>query len=177
MLARLLRHVAATHLRTRMLFPASTLDAIEQAISRVEEAHTGEIRFAIETSLTPLHILRDVPPRTRALEVFGYLRVWDTDGNNGVLIYVQLADRTVEIIADRGVASRVSQPEWDAVCRLMEEHFRAGRFKPGSIAGVEAVGTLLARHFPNPASPRAAGSERAEPRPSHNQLPDRPTLL
>lgn len=168
-LGRLIRHVAATHLRTRMLFPASTLDAIEQAIGRVEKAHTGEIRFAIETALTPWHIVREVTPRTRALEVFGYLRVWDTDHNNGVLIYVELADHTVEIVADRGVASRVSQPEWDAVCRLMEEHFRAGRFKAGSIAGVEAVGALLARHFPSAAA--------SEPGSQHNELPDRPTLL
>ena len=165
-LGRLFRHLAATHWRTRMLFPARTLDAIEEAIGRAERAHAGEIRFAIETSLTPLHILADLTPRSRALDVFARLRVWDTEGNNGVLIYVQLADRSVEIVADRGVARRVGQPEWDAICRMMEEHFRAGRFKAGSIAGVEAVGALLARHFP------------AQPtRLPGNQLPDRPTLL
>ena len=86
-----------------------------------------------------------------------------------MLIYVQLADRTVEIVADRGLASRVSQAEWEAVCRLMEEHFRAGRFKAGSIAGVEAVGALLARHFPPDRAAVAPGP--------NNQLPDRPTLL
>jgi len=86
-----------------------------------------------------------------------------------VLIYVQVADHSVEVVADRGVASRVAQSEWDAICRMMEEHFRAGRFKEGSIAGVEAVGALLSRHFPAPAvvPPSLAG----------NQLPDRPTLL
>jgi uncharacterized membrane protein len=94
------------------------------------------------------------------------LRVWDTEANNGVLIYVQHADHSVEIVADRGVAGRVAQPEWDAVCRMMEDHFRAGRFKAGSIAGVGAVGALLSRHFPASAS-----------RPAGNQLPDRPTLL
>jgi uncharacterized membrane protein len=166
--ARLIRHVAATHWRTRILFPASTLNAIEEAIGRAEEAHGGEIRFAIETALTPLHILNEVGPRARALDVFAQLRVWDTERNNGVLIYVQLADRTVEIVADRGLTGRVSPAEWEAVCRLMEEHFRAGRFKAGSIAGVEAIGTLLARHFPADAARRRA---------SHNQLPDRPTLL
>lgn len=162
--ARLLRHATASHWRTRMLFPAATLDAIEQAVARTERAHGGEIRFAIETALTPQHIMNAVAPRTRALEIFGYLRVWDTEANNGVLIYVQLADRNVEIIADRGIAARVSEGEWEAVCKLMEEHFRAGRFQAGSIAGVEAVGNLLARHFPPPAHLR-------------NQLPDRPTLL
>jgi len=151
-----------------MRFPASTLDAIEQAIGRAEQTHAGEIRFAIETALTPWHVLSEVAPRARALEVFAQLRVWDTECNNGVLIYVQLADRTVEIVADRGFAGRVSAAEWEAVCRLMEEHFRAGRFKAGSIAGVEAIGALLARHFPADAARAGA---------SHNQLPDRPTLL
>jgi uncharacterized membrane protein len=165
---RLIRHVAVPHWRTRMRFPASTLDAIEKAVARAERTHGGEIRFAIETSLAPLHVLNELSPRARALEVFGRLRVWDTEHNNGVLIYVQLADRDVEIVADRGVHARVSQPEWEGVCRLMEEHFRAGRFEAGSIAGVDAVGTLLGRHFP-PAAGQA-------PVP-HNQLPDRPTLL
>lgn len=167
-IGRLLRHVAATHWRTRMRFPSATLDAIEQAIARVERSHIGEIRFAIETALTPLHILNDVAPRTRALEVFAHLRVWDTELNNGVLIYVQLADRNVEIVADRGFQGKVSAAEWEAVCRLMEEHFRSGRFEQGSIAGVDAIGSLLARHFP-PAGGQADLF--------HNQLPDRPTLL
>jgi uncharacterized membrane protein len=167
-LGRLLRHVVATHWRTRMLFPASTLDAIEETIGRAERTHGGEIRFAIETSLTPLHVLADLTPRARALEVFAQLRVWDTEANNGVLIYVQLADHSVEIVADRGVARRVGQPEWEGVCRMMEEHFRAGRFKIGSIAGVDAVGALLARHFPAQALRQSAAD---------NELPDRPTLL
>ena len=167
-IGRLIRHAAATHWHTRVLFPGATLDAIEQAIARVESAHSGEIRFAIETALTPLHILNGAAPRARALEVFAHLRVWDTEHNNGVLIYVQLADRDVEIVADRGFEGRVSPAEWGAVCRLMEEHFRAGRFKEGSIAGVDAIGELLARHFP---------PNLGIPARSHNQLPDRPTLL
>ena len=87
--------------------------------------------------------MNGVAPRAHALEVFAHLRVWDTERNNGVLIYVQLADRTVEIVADRGFQGRVSPAEWEAVCRLMEEHFRAGRFQVGSIAGVDAIGNLL----------------------------------
>ncbi|HLZ99839.1 MAG TPA: TPM domain-containing protein [Steroidobacteraceae bacterium] len=165
---RLIRHAAAAHWRTRLKFPKSTLDAIEQAVARAERTHAGEIRFAIETSLAPLLVINDVSPRARALDVFAHLKVWNTEHNNGVLIYVQLADRAVEIVADRGLAARVSQSEWEAVCRLMEEHFRAGRFETGAIAGVDAVGTLLARHFP-PAPRRDT--------PSDNQLPDRPTLL
>jgi uncharacterized membrane protein len=167
-LGRLIRHVSAPHWRTRLMFPRATLDAIEQAVARAERTHGGEIRFAIETSLPPLHLLNGVVPRTRALELFAHLRVWDTEGNNGVLIYVQLADRVVEIVADRGFHCRVTQSEWEAVCRLMEEHFRAGRYQAGAIAGIEAAGTLLARHYPSP--PGQTVSVR-------NQLPDQPTLL
>ncbi len=150
-----------------MVFPKTTLDAIEAAVGRAESTHAGEIRFAIETSLAPVHVLNDLTPRARALEVFAHLRVWDTEHNNGVLIYVQLADRDVEIVADRGLDGRVSAAEWEGVCRLMERHFHAGSYQAGAIAGVDAVGTLLARHFPS-----AAVSGKA-----HNQLPDRPTLL
>jgi uncharacterized membrane protein len=167
-IGRLIRHAATTHWRTRMLFPAATLDAIEQAIARAELTHAGEIRFAIETALTPQHILNGAAPRDRALEVFASLGVWDTEHNNGVLIYVQLADRHVEIVADRGFKGRVSRAEWQAVCSLMEEHFRARRFKEGSIAGVDAIGNLLMRHFPPNPDPAAR---------SPNELPDRPTLL
>ncbi len=165
---RLLRHAAALHWRTRMLFPASTLDAIEEAIARAERAHAGEIRFAIETALPPSRVIGETAPRTRALEVFSELRVWDTERNNGVLIYVLIADRSVEIVADRGVAARVDPAEWEGVCRMMKDHFRAGRFKSGAIAGVEAVGGLLGRHFPARLPGRAAAD---------NELPDRPTLL
>jgi len=167
-LGRLIRHAAATHWRTRMLFPSAALDAIEQAIGRAEQSHSGEIRFAIETALTPLHIWHGIGPRARALEVFAQLHVWDTEFNNGVLIYVQLADRVVEIIADRGLRERVSLAEWEAVCRLMETYFRAGRFQIGSIAGIDAVGTLLARHYPSQAGQSVQ---------TQNQLPDRPALL
>lgn len=167
-IARVIRHAAATHWRTRMLFPSATLDAIQQAIARAESTHAGEIRFAIETALPPLHVLNGVTPRARALDVFAHLRVWDTEQNNGVLVYVLVADRSVEIVADRGFEGRVSPQEWQSVCGLMEEHFRAGRFQAGSIAGVEAIGNLLARHFP--AQPGATAQK-------HNQLPDRPTLL
>ena len=165
---RFLRHAATVHWGARLAFPRSTLDAIEKAIGLAERAHGGEIRFAIETALPPLRVLDGVSPRARALEVFSHLRVWDTEHNNGVLIYVLLADRAVEIVADRGLSGRIAPAEWESVCRLMEQHFRARRFEVGSLAGVDAVGTLLARHFP--ASQRVAG-------PAHNELPDRPALL
>ena len=167
-IGRLIRHAAQTQWRTRMMFPGATLDAIEQAIARAEQTHAGEIRFAIESALSPLPLLNNAAPRARAMEVFSHLRVWDTERNIGVLIYVQLADRAVEIVADRGFEGRVGAAEWEGICRLMEEHFRARRFQAGSIAGVDAISNLLSRHFP--ASVRESSQ-------SHNELPDRPTLL
>lgn len=167
-MSRLLKHLTATQWRTRLRFPKATLDAIEQAVGLAERTHAGEIRFAIETSLAPMHVLRGISAHQRAKEVFAALRVWDTAGNNGVLIYVQLADRHVEIIADRGFDGLVSLAEWEAVCRLMEGHFRSGRFQDGAIAGVQAIGNLLARHFPS------GGPHHKGPL---NELPDRPTLL
>ena len=162
---RLFRHLIATHWNTRRLFPLDTLDAIEQAIGRAEKTHAGEIRFAIETSLPLLSVWNDIAPRHHAMGIFANLGVWNTEHNNGVLIYLQLADRNVEIIADRGLHGRVSESEWEAACRLMEEHFRAGRFRDGSVAGIEVVGSLLARHFPS------TGGR------SSNELSDRPIML
>ena len=165
---RLVRHAAALHWRTRILFPRTTLDAIRDAIVRAERAHAGEIRFAVETALPPRRVIGEIGPRARALEVFSDLRVWDTEHNNGVLIYVLVADHSVEIVADRGLSARVTSAEWEGVCRMMEEHFRAGRIKAGSIAGIDAVGGLLARHFP------AAIANQGTAR---NELPDQPALL
>lgn len=165
---RLLRHLLATRWGTRRRFPQASLDAIEAAISRAEALHRGEIRFAIETALPPLAVLRGVPAHERAVEVFAHLHVWDTEHNNGVLLYLQLADRHVEIVADRGLTGRVSDAEWAAVCRLMEQHFAAGRYEAGAIAGVEAIGALLAGHFPAGAPGEVAAG---------NELPDRPALI
>src|SRR5450755_4514958 len=167
-LARLFRHSVATHWRTRLLFPKASRDAIQQAVVQAERSHRGQIRFVIETALTPHQVLSGVSAHDHALDVFSHLRVWDTSHNNGVLIYVQIADRHVEIVADRAFKDRVADAEWAAVCRLMEQHFRAGRFERGAIAGIEAVGQILSTHFP----PLQAntGDEDAE-------LPTGPMLL
>jgi uncharacterized membrane protein len=121
---------------------------IEQATREVESRHAGEIRFAVERGLDVPQILGGITPRQRALQIFAQLGVWDTEANNGVLIYVCLADRDVEIVADRGISSKVPAAEWEIICREMEQHFVAGRFGEGSIAGVRAVGRLLEKHFP-----------------------------
>ena len=163
-IARLLRHLAATRFSTRRHFPRPVLAAIEQAIRECEARHAGEIRFVVETAFDIPELWHDLAPRHRALQLFGQLGVWDTAHNNGVLIYVLMADRVVEIVADRGIAARVPQAEWGSVCRQMEHHYRAGRFREGSVAGVLGVGAILGRHFPG----EAGGA---------NELPDQPVLL
>lgn len=159
--ARVLRHLFATRWGTRRRFTPAVLARIERALARVESRHAGELRFAIESAFDLPDLWHGVTPRQRALQVFGHLGVWDTEGNNGVLIYVLMADRDVEIVADRAIAARVPQPEWDAVCREMEDHFRAGRFAEGSEAGVVGIGRLLAGHFPGGAGDRDEQPDRA----------------
>jgi uncharacterized membrane protein len=163
-LTRLWRHLTTWPLHTRRRFPVATLTAIEKAIAAVESRHAGEIRFAVETSLDLRSLRAGLEPRTRALEVFGLLRVWDTERNNGVLIYMLMADRDVEIVADRGIAARVPSERWEAVCRAMEAHFREERWREGSLVGIEGIAALLSEHFPN------EGGDRDE-------QPNRPVLL
>jgi uncharacterized membrane protein len=150
--------------RWRTAFPRAVLDAIEAAVRRSEATHRGEIRFAIENALAPWAALRGKTAHERAIEVFAQSRVWDTEENTGVLIYVLLADRRVEIVADRGIAKKVAQSEWDAVARVMQEAFRQGNFRAGALAGIEQVGAILARHFP-------AGQVNPD------ELPDRPLIV
>ena len=144
---RALRHLFATQLGTRRRFPTEVLGAIEAAIAAAELRTSGEIRFAVETALEIADLQSGKSPRERACEVFSGLRIWDTELRNGVLIYVLMADRDVEIVADRGAAERIPPEDWENACRLMEEHFRAGRYQEGAVAGVAAVGALLERQF------------------------------
>ena len=163
-ISRALRHLFATRWRMRRKFPADVLREIEQVIHEVESKHSGEVRFVVETALDLPELWQDMAPRRRAAQLFGQLGVWDTANNNGVLIYVLLADRDVEILADRGIAARVPAHEWEQVCRDIEGHYRAGRFRQGSVVGVREVGALLARHFPGD-------------RQDANELPNQPVLL
>lgn len=148
----------------RRSFDAQALKTVEAAVAEAERGHRGEVRFAVEAALDFPALRRGTSARERAVEVFSQLRVWDTAEDNGVLIYVLLADHDVEIVADRGVAAKVDQAEWEAVCREMEAQFRAGRFAEGAVAGIRRVGEILTRHYP--------GEDRAG-----NELPDRPHLL
>lgn len=146
-------------------FPSATLDAIQHAIAVSEHLHLGEIVFAVEGSLPLAHAARARNARARADEVFAHLRVWNTEHNTGVLVYVLLAEHAIEIVADRGIAAKVAQAEWQPVCALMQQDFARGEYETGAIAGVAAIGELLGRHFP------------AHGRRNRDELPDRPVLL
>jgi uncharacterized membrane protein len=132
----------------RRAFPQATLDAIEAAIRSSEASHGGEIRFAIENSLPGNLAWRGMSGRERAIEMFSNLRVWDTEHNSGVLIYLLLADHDIEIVADRGIASQVAPAAWEAVAQTMEAAFRQGEFERGALAGIEEISALLAQNFP-----------------------------
>ncbi|MGV8991409.1 MAG: TPM domain-containing protein [Thiobacillus sp.] len=132
----------------RRAFPQVTLDAIEAAIRTSETTHNGEIRFAIENTLTSSQVWRGITGRERALGVFSNLRVWDTEHNSGVLVYLLLADHDIEIVADRGITAQVDAAAWEAVAQVMEAAFRQGEFERGALAGIEQISTLLTTHFP-----------------------------
>lgn len=161
---RFLRHAFSSRWVTRRRFTDEVDAAIEGAIRTAEARTSGEIRFVIETALDPVAAGRGHAPRERALDVFSQFRVWDTELRNGVLIYVLVADRDVEIVADRGAAAVIPPAGWEAAAQRMESEFRAGRFREGAIAGVEAVGGLLEKHFPARAVNR-------------DELPNQPALL
>lgn len=145
---RWLKHLFMPPWAWRRAFPQAALDAIEAAIRESETRHSGEIRFAIENSLAPAWAWRGMSGRARAIEVFSNLRVWDTEHNSGVLIYLLLADRDIEIVADRGIAARVDAAAWESVAQNMEAAFRQDAFERGVLEGIAQTSALLAAHFP-----------------------------
>lgn len=162
---RFIKHLSLGHAALRRTFPRTALDNIEQAIAGAERTHAGQIRFAVEAALDIRPLFAGQSARERAIEIFSNLRVWDTEHNNGVLIYLLLADRKVEIVAGRGIHVKLGPAVWEAVCREMEIAFRQGKFEQGVIAGIHSVGTHLAQHYPQ------TGSNKI------NELPDRPVLI
>jgi uncharacterized membrane protein len=163
-LKRIFRHLLLPHWSIGLAFPKRVLLAIERAVAESEQRHDAELRFAVEAGLTFAALRRGQTARQRAVEVFSQLRVWDTEHNSGVLIYVQLIDRKVEILADRGISVFVPQVEWDAICRRIEQSYRRGAFEAGTLAAIEEITMRLARHFP----PRETNP---------NELPNRPIVL
>lgn len=171
-LIRMFRHLLAPHWLTHRAFPAATMRAIEAAVATAEQRHVGELRFVAEAGLPIGELWRDISARERAVDVFARLRVWDTEYNSGVLIYVQLVDRRVEIVADRGINAKVEQASWDAICRGMEQAFSSGAYALGSVEAVDSVGKLLTANFP-----ALPGSDTLSASSNVNELPDRPVLL
>ena len=163
-LSRLFKHLLLPDWWVQRVFSRADLAAIGAAVTACEKSHLGELRFVVEGPLPVSALWHGLSPRARAIALFSTLRVWDTEENCGILIYVQLVDRKVEILADRGIAAKVAQAEWDAICRRMEAAFRMGDYRAGALAAIARAGQLLAEHFPvdgeNP-----------------NELPDRPLLL
>jgi len=145
---RALQHLSFPRWRIGRIFSKDALKAIEAAISASESAHDGELRFVVEGGMDFTSLLRGLTSRQRAITVFSQLRVWDTERNSGVLIYVQLADRKVEIVADRGIHKKAGDEVWQRICAGMEQAFRRGEFERGAVDGVVAVGRVLSEHFP-----------------------------
>lgn len=147
-LKRVLRHLLTGRWQVLRRFPRASLRVLEAATRRYEATHRGELRFAVEAALEWSGVLRGKTAHDRALALFSQLRIWDTEQNSGVLIYLLLADRRVEIIADRGIHKHVGTSGWAAICREMEVAFRAGQFEQGVLLGLERISALLAQHFP-----------------------------
>jgi uncharacterized membrane protein len=164
-LRRLFRHRWLDEADTRRAIPPALLQRLADQVGRSERQHTGQIRIYVEAGLPLSYLWRGASPRERAIAMFGKLRVWDTEHNNGVLVYLLLAEHAIEIVADRGLSRRVDAGEWKAIAAGMGDAFRSGRYEQGLQQAVEAVTALLVRHFP--AAPGAAHP---------NELPDQPVL-
>jgi len=163
-LRRLVRHLRTTHRAQRRAFPPDVTQAIAEAIRGVEQRHQVEIRFVVEHALDPWLLLRGQTPRERAIELFSLLGVWDTARNDGVLIYVLLADRAVEVVADRGITASVAAATWATICRRMEASFARRDYQHGALGAIRAVSAAL-DEVAAPGAPR------------RSELPDQPLLL
>ena len=163
-IGRIGKHLLEHRWRARRFFPPKVLADIEQAIKAGEATHAGQVRFVVEGALDGAPLFRGQSARDRALDIFSHLRIWDTAHNNGVLIYLLLADRKVEIVSDRGIDARVGASGWNKICAEMETEFKAGNFEAGAIKGIAAVSKQLAAYFPKHGAGR-------------NELPDAPVVI
>ena len=155
-LRRIWRHLLATRWQMQQRFNGPVRQLIASEIAAAEQRHAGEICFAVEAALDWQRLRSGMTPRARALELFASLGVWDTAANNGVLIYL--------LLADRGLSSQIADSEWQPLCREVETHFRAGHDAEGCVAAIRGVAALLQKHFPNSPGDR-------------DELPNQPFLL
>jgi len=161
---RVLQHLATTPSALRRCFPQATLTAIDVVCTASERSHRAEIRCAVETAFSLGQLWRGVSSTARAVEVFSLLRMWDTAENNGVLLYVLLAERRIEIVADRGFAELVTVADWRSICAEMEEAFGIGHYEAGALAALDRISAIARQHFP------ARSGDR-------NELPNTTALL
>ena len=173
-MTRFFRHLFSNPWQVKKHFSAQALAQIEAAITASEVNNTGEIRFVVEAGLHPYEVIGKKSPRNRAIELFSHLNIWDTEHNNGVLIYLLLADRDVEIVADRGIDKHIGYDQWDMICHEMEIMFRRGEFELGVLQGLNAVSAALEKHFPVESikNKRKRSVQRKT-----NELPDKPLIL
>jgi uncharacterized membrane protein len=165
-LGRLWRHRSTDEAAVRRVLPPDALERLQARVAASERRHTGEIRLCIEAGLPVSYLWRGAPARERAIMLFGKLRVWDTEQNNGVLIYLLLAEHAIEIVADRGIDRHVDAQAWRAMAQRMGAAFRDGRFEDGLTQALEEVSALQMAHFP-----------RAEGEADRNELPDAPVVI
>lgn len=173
-ITRFFRHLFSNPWQVKRHFSAQALQNIEAAIVESEAKHTGEIRFVVEAGLHPFEIIKNITPRGRAIELFGHLNIWDTENNNGVLVYLLLADRDVEIVADRSIDKYIGYDGWDAMCHEMEVLFRRGQFEAGVLQGIAKVNDALEKHFPMES---IKGKRKKAVQRKKNELPDKPLIL
>jgi uncharacterized membrane protein len=147
-LQRILRHRWMDDSDTRRAVPPELLKRLENYVTASEARHSGEVRICIEAGMPTSYLWRDATPRDRAVAMFGKLRVWDTEHNNGVLIYLLLAENAIEIVADRGLNHCVSTTQWQAVTQRMAAAFKARKFEEGLTQALQEVSALLVQHFP-----------------------------
>ena len=164
-LRRMFRHRWLDEADTRRAIPRALIDKLAAQVADSERRHSGEIRIYVEAGLPMSYLWRDASPRERAIAMFGKLGVWDTEQNNGVLVYLLLAEHAIEIVADRGLSRHVGPQQWQQIVQRMGTAFRAGRYEDGLCEAVDAVTSVLVQHFPT-----APGA------PNPNELPDEPVL-
>jgi uncharacterized membrane protein len=162
---RVLKHRRLDERDAQRALGSGALARIQARVAASEQRHSGEIRVCVEAGLPLSYLWRGASARERAVALFGKLRVWDTEHNNGVLIYLLLAEHRIEILADRGLDRHVGAARWQAIAHTMRDAFRAGRFEDGLNLAIDAVDALLVEHF-------ALAAGQTNP----NELPDAPHL-
>jgi uncharacterized membrane protein len=167
-ISRAWRHAKTTKVQGKKAFPSATLAAIQAIIADGENKHRAEVRLIVEPSLDLAAIISGMTSRERAGELFTDYRIWDTEENCGVLIYINLADHQVEIIADRGIARLIPNDHWQAVCKTMTDGFAQALYHDSALNGLTQLNAILKKYFPE-------GESAHSPQP--NQLSNQPILL